>query len=124
MKGLRTVEKGQSSAHNVSKMPCCVNRGGENLIVKRLNRFNSGLKTDSEETLFFTRTPPLHGRTAQPSAERVLKAFSKVTLTILKAREGRETGRWLTPLSAVQQDILYHLGLESSLYSQLEIHNT
>jgi len=63
-------------------------------------------------------------RTAQPSAERVLKAFSRVTLTILKDREGRETGRWLTPLSAVQQDILYHLGLERSLYSQLDIHTT
>jgi hypothetical protein len=57
-------------------------------------------------------------------AERVLKAFSKVTLTILKDGEGRETGHWLTPLSAVQQDSLYHLGLELSLYSQLEFHNT
>jgi transposase len=63
-------------------------------------------------------------RTDQPSAERVLKAFSKVTLTIMKDGEGRELGRWLTPLSTVQQDILHHLGLQSSLYSQLEIHNT
>lgn len=63
-------------------------------------------------------------RTDKPSAERVLKAFSKVTLTIMKDREGREIGRWLTPLSSVQQDILHHLGLESSLYAQLEIHNT
>ena len=62
--------------------------------------------------------------TDKPSAERVLKAFSKVTLTIMKDGEGREIGRWLTPLLAVQQDILQHLGLESSLYSQLEIHNT
>ena len=63
-------------------------------------------------------------RTAQPSTERVLKAFSKVTLTIMKDGEGREISRWLTPLSEVQQDILHHLGLEGSLYSQLEIHNT
>jgi hypothetical protein len=63
-------------------------------------------------------------RTDQPSAERVLKAFSKVTLTIMTDGEGRELGRWLTPLSTVQQDILHHLGLQSSLYSQLEIHNT
>ena len=63
-------------------------------------------------------------RTDQPSAERVLKAFSKVTLTIMTDGEGREMGRWLTPLSAVQQDILRHLGLEGTLYSQLEIHNT
>ena len=65
-----------------------------------------------------------HRCTDKPSAERVLKAFSKVTLTIMKDDEGRERGRWLTPLSAVQQDILHHLGLERSLYSRLEIHNT
>ncbi len=63
-------------------------------------------------------------RTDQPSAERVLKAFAKVTLTIMTDQEGREWGRWLTPLSGVQQDILYHLGLDRSLYAQLEIHNT
>jgi hypothetical protein len=33
-------------------------------------------------------------------------------------------GRWLTPLSAVQQDILKRLGLEADLYQQLEILNT
>jgi hypothetical protein len=33
-------------------------------------------------------------------------------------------GRWLTPLSSVQQDILRRLGLEASLYHQLEILNT
>lgn len=60
----------------------------------------------------------------KPTAERVLKAFSKVTLTIIKDTAGREVGRWLTPLSSVQQDILYRLGLEASLYQQLEILNT
>jgi len=60
----------------------------------------------------------------KPTAERVLKAFSKVTLTIIKDRAGREVGRWLTPLSSVQQDILRRLGLEASLYQQLEILNT
>jgi hypothetical protein len=76
---------------------------------------------------FFNRLIHLENRkkrTDQPSAERVLKAFSKVTLTIMKDREGRELGHWLTPLSTLQQDILHHLGLQSSLYSQLEIHNT
>ena len=63
-------------------------------------------------------------RTDQPSAERVLKAFSKVTLTIMTDRQGTEMGRWLSPLSVVQHDILYHLGLDRSLYSQLEIQNT
>jgi hypothetical protein len=33
-------------------------------------------------------------------------------------------GRWLSPLSVVQQDILHHLGLDHALYSQLEIQNT
>jgi transposase len=60
----------------------------------------------------------------KPTAERVLKAFSKVTLTIIKDTAGREVGRWLTPLSSVQLDILYRLGLEASLYQQLEILNT
>jgi transposase len=63
-------------------------------------------------------------RTDQPSAERVLKAFAKVTLTIMTDRAGRELGRWLSPLSGVQQDILHHLGLHHSLYAQLEIQNT
>jgi hypothetical protein len=62
--------------------------------------------------------------TDKPSAERALKAFFKVTLTIMTDGEGRDIGRWLTPLSAVQQDILYQLGLEGALYFQLEIHNT
>ena len=65
-----------------------------------------------------------HKGSDKPTAERVLKAFSKVTLTILKDTAGREVGRWLTPLSSVQQDILKRLGLEASLYQQLEILNT
>jgi transposase len=60
----------------------------------------------------------------KPTAERVLKAFSKVTLTLIKDTAGREVGRWLTPLSWVQQDILRRLGLEASLYQQLEILNS
>lgn len=60
----------------------------------------------------------------KPTAERVLKAFCKVTLTIIKDTAGREVGRWLTPLSSVQQDILKRLGLEAALYEQLEILNT
>lgn len=60
----------------------------------------------------------------QPTAERVLNAFSKVTLTILKDTAGREVGRWLTPLSSVQQEILRRLGFEASLYQQLAILNT
>jgi transposase len=62
--------------------------------------------------------------TAKPTAERVLKAFSRVTLTIIQDRLGREIGRWLTPLSAVQQEIVQRLELDASVYAQLEIHNT
>jgi len=65
-----------------------------------------------------------HKCTDKPTAERVLKAFSKVSLTIIKDVAGREMSRWLTPLSSVQQDILQRLGLEASLYRQLEIQNT
>lgn len=62
--------------------------------------------------------------TDKPTAERVLKAFAQVSLTLMKDREGREICRWLTPMSSVQQDILQRLGLEASLYQQLEILNT
>jgi transposase len=73
--------------------------------------------------------PNLHAEnrlkwTAKPTAERVLKAFSRVTLTILQHRSGREIGRWLTPLSGVQQEIVQRLGFDASIYTQLEIHNT
>jgi transposase len=73
--------------------------------------------------------PNLHAEnrlkwTAKPTAERVLKAFARVTLTILQHRSGREIGRWLTPLSGVQQEIVQRLGFDASIYTQLEIHNT
>lgn len=73
--------------------------------------------------------PGLHAEnrlkwTAKPTAERVLKAFSRVTLTIIRDMAGREIGRWLTPLSSVQQEIVQRLGLDASVYAQLEIHNT
>jgi len=64
-------------------------------------------------------------RTEKPTAERLLKAFSAISLTIIKdAATGREVTRWLTPLSSVQQDILQRSGLDTSLYRQLEIQNT
>ena len=48
-------------------------------------------------------------QTNKPTAERVLKAFDKISLTIIQEAAGNEIRRWLTPLSAVQQDILYRL---------------
>jgi len=61
--------------------------------------------------------------TDTPTAERILQAFPDVSLTILKTVAGEEILRWLTPLSALQQDILHRLGLATSLYRQLEIQN-
>ncbi len=69
--------------------------------------------------------PPENGKklTDTPTAERILQAFPDVSLTILKTVAGEEILRWLTPLSALQQDILHRLGLATSLYRQLEIQN-
>jgi transposase len=62
-------------------------------------------------------------RTDKPTAERLLKAFSGVSLTIIKHAAGEDIMRRLTPLSALQQDILHRLGLGTALYRQLEMHN-
>ena len=59
--------------------------------------------------------------TDTPTAERILKAFPAVSLTILQTAAGEEILRWLTPFSALQQEILHRLGLATSLYRQLEI---
>jgi len=60
-------------------------------------------------------------RTDKPTAVRILKAFTGVSLTIIKHATGEAILRRLTPLSAVQKDILPRLGLGASLYEQLEI---
>ena len=59
--------------------------------------------------------------TDKPTAERILKAFSDVSLTIIKSAAGEDILRRLTPLSGLQEDILHRLGLGASLYAQLEI---
>jgi len=59
--------------------------------------------------------------TDKPTAERILKAFADVSLTIIKNAVGEEILRRLTPLSALQKDILLLLGLDAALYEQLEI---
>jgi transposase len=73
-----------------------------------------------------TKLPGLHPEnktkmTDKPTAERILKAFSDVSLTIIKHAAGEEILRRLTPLSGLQEDILQRLGLGASLYGQLEI---
>jgi transposase len=59
--------------------------------------------------------------TDKPTAERILKAFSDISLTIIKTAAGEDILRRLTPLSGVQEDILQRLGLGAALYEQLEI---
>ena len=59
--------------------------------------------------------------TDTPTAERILKAFAGVSLTIIKNTAGEEILRRLTPLAALQEDILQRLGLGAALYGQLEI---
>ncbi len=59
--------------------------------------------------------------TDKPTAERILKAFADVSLTIIKRTTGEDIFRRLTPLSGVQEDILQRLGLGAALYGQLEI---
>jgi transposase len=60
-------------------------------------------------------------QTDKPTAERILKAFSDISLTIIKTAAGDDILRRLTPLSGVQEDILQRLGLGATLYRQLEI---
>ena len=60
-------------------------------------------------------------RTDTPTAERILKAFSDISLTIIKNAAGEDILRRLTPLSGLQEDILQRLGLGATLYGQLEI---
>ncbi len=64
-----------------------------------------------------------HKRTDTPTAERILKAFADVSLTIIKHAAGEDILRRLTPLSGVQEAILQRLGLGTNLYRQLEIQN-
>ena len=73
-----------------------------------------------------TKLPGLHlenktKMTDTPTAERILKAFADVSLTIIKHAAGEDILRRLTPLSGLQEDILQRLGLGASLYGQLEI---
>jgi hypothetical protein len=59
--------------------------------------------------------------TDTPTAERILKAFSAMSLTIIKHAAGEDILRRLTPLSGLQEDILQRLGLGAALYRQLEM---
>ena len=72
------------------------------------------------------KLPGLHPENKQkmtdkPTVERILKAFSNVSLTIVKNAAGEEILRRLTPLSGLQEEILQRQGLDTSLYGQIEI---
>ncbi len=57
--------------------------------------------------------------TDTPTAERILKAFSEINLTIMNT--GQDIIRHMSPLSRLQIDILSRLDLDSSIYNSLEI---
>lgn len=52
-----------------------------------------------------------------PTCERILKGFSKITLSVVCV--GENIRRHLTPLSQVQIEILNHLGFTSDIYEKL-----
>ena len=56
---------------------------------------------------------------SNPTCEKLLNAFSKITLTIIET--GDSVIRHLTPLSQLQHEILKHLGLSASIYDKLEV---
>ena len=62
-----------------------------------------------------------HKRTDKPTAERILQAFSGISLTIITNAAGEDILRRLTPLSEVQEDMLQRLGVGTALYRQLEM---
>ncbi len=57
--------------------------------------------------------------TNNPTCEKLLNAFSKITLTIIET--GDSVIRHLTPLSQLQREILKHFGLSTSIYDNLEV---
>jgi transposase len=65
-----------------------------------------------------------HKRTDKPTAERILKAFAAISLTIIKNAAGEDILRRLTPLSGLQEESLQRLGLGTALYGQLEMQGT
>ena len=77
------------------------------------------LKTD-KESLQGLHPENRRKKTDKPTAERILKAFDGVTLTIVRNRAGNELMRFLTPLSDLQKEILKRLGLDAC-YRQIEI---
>lgn len=60
---------------------------------------------------------------SRPTTERLLRAFKGVTLTVIQGQEPPDV-RHLTPLSALQEEIVRRLELDIALYHNLEIYTT
>jgi transposase len=75
--------------------------------------------TRSAETLVGLHPENPKKVTDSPTCEKLLHAFSKITLTFIDL--GTRTLRHVTPLSQLQTDILRHLGLAPGVYKNLEI---
>jgi transposase len=78
--------------------------------------------TRSQETLVGLHPENPKKATESPTYERLLHAFSKITLTIIEL--GDMIIRHVTPLSQLQIEILRHLGLDPTIYKNLEISKT
>ncbi len=61
--------------------------------------------------------------TARPTTQRLLKAFDNITLTRIEIT-GMPVIWHITPLSALQQQILSLLGLQAALYADLVVNST
>lgn len=79
------------------------------------------LTRDQQSMIGLNPDRPRKG-TARPTTERLLRAFKGVTLTVIR-EEGAER-RHLSPLSALQEEILRRLDLDVAVYDNLEIHKT
>jgi transposase len=75
--------------------------------------------TRSGETLVGLHLENPKKATESPTCEKLLHAFSTITLTIIDL--GDKTLRHVTLLSQLQIDILRHLGLDPGMYKKLEI---
>lgn len=75
------------------------------------------LKEKGEQLLGLFPGSPTRG-TARPTAERILKAFKPLSLTIVKVKD-EEYGH-VSPLNSLQQRILELLELPPDIYSSLE----
>jgi len=73
----------------------------------------------SDEKLVGLHLGNLKEATSNPTCEKLLSAFSKITLTTIET--GGSVIRHLTPLSQLQLEILKHLGLNASIYKNLEV---